>query len=52
MEMLKKELKNFRYDESNTRSLIENINPYLDKVNSEKIKAIVAFYELISKEYD
>lgn len=52
MEMLRKELKNFIYNESNTRGLIENINLYLDKVNSEQIKAIAAFYELISKEYD
>jgi len=52
MEMLKKELKDFIYNESNTRGLIENINIYLDKVNSEQIKAITAFYELISKEYD
>ena len=50
IEMLKKELKNFNYDESNTRDLIENIKRYLDKVNLEKIKAISAFYELISKE--
>ncbi|ERI91911.1 transcriptional regulator, MerR family [Clostridiales bacterium oral taxon 876 str. F0540] len=51
MEMLKKELKEFIYNEKNTRDLIENINIYLDKVNLEMIKAISAFYELISKEH-
>lgn len=51
MEMLKKELKEFIYNEPNTRDLIENINIYLDKVNLEMIKAITAFYELISKVY-
>lgn len=51
MEMLKKELENFIYNESNVKSLIENMNLYLDKVNLEMIKAISAFYELISKEY-
>ncbi|MCM0650109.1 MerR family DNA-binding transcriptional regulator [Clostridium swellfunianum] len=50
MEMLKKELHKFIYNESNTRDLIENINIYLDKVNLEMIKAISAFYELISKD--
>ncbi len=50
MEMLKKELKEFIYNEANTRDLIENINLYLDKVNLEMIKAISAFYELISKD--
>lgn len=44
MEMLKKELKKFIYNESNTRDLIENINIYLDRVNLEMIKAISAFY--------
>lgn len=52
MKMLRKELKNFIYNKSNTRGLIANINLYLDKVNSEQIKAIAAFYELISKEYE
>lgn len=51
MEMLKKELKKFIYNEENTRDLIENINRYLDKVDLEMIKAISAFYELISKDY-
>jgi DNA-binding transcriptional MerR regulator len=51
MEMLKKELKKFIYNEPNTRDLIENINIYLDKVNLEMIKAISSFYELISKDY-
>ncbi|MBL4934518.1 MerR family DNA-binding transcriptional regulator [Clostridium sp. YIM B02515] len=51
MEMLKKELKEFIYNEPNTRDLIENINLYLDKVNLEMIKAISVFYELISKDY-
>lgn len=51
MEMLKKELKEFIYNELATRNLIENINIYLDKVNLEMIKAIAAFYELISKDY-
>ena len=50
MEILKEELNNFKYNESNTRDLIENINLYLDKVNLETIKSISAFYELISKE--
>lgn len=50
MEMLKKELETFIYNESNTRDLIENTNLYLDKVNLEIIKAISAFYELISKD--
>lgn len=49
MEMLKKELKKFVYNESNTRDLIENLNIFLDKVNFEMIKAISAFYELIGK---
>lgn len=51
MEMLKKELKEFIYNEPNTRDLIENINIYLDKVNLEMIKAISAFNELINKDY-
>lgn len=51
MEMLKKELKEFIYNEPNTRDLIENINIYMDKVNLEMVKAIAAFYELISKDY-
>lgn len=51
MEMLKKELKKFIYNEPNTRDLIENINIYLDKVNLEMIKAISVFYELIIKDY-
>jgi DNA-binding transcriptional MerR regulator len=51
MEMLKKELKKFIYNEPNTRDLIKNINIYLDKVNLETIKAISSFYELISKDY-
>lgn len=49
MKMLKEELKNFTYNESNTKELIKNINIYLDKVNYEQIKAINAFYELISE---
>jgi DNA-binding transcriptional MerR regulator len=52
MEMLKKELQNFIYNEANTMDLIENITTYLDKVNFEMIKAISAFYELISKDYN
>lgn len=51
MEMLKKELENFIYNESNIRDLVENIKLYLDKVNLEMIKAISAFYELINKDY-
>lgn len=51
MDMLKKELKKFIYDEPNTRDLIENISIYLDNVNLEMVKAISAFYELISKDY-
>lgn len=52
MEMLKKELQKFIYNEANTMNLIENITTYLDKVNFEMIKAISAFYELISKDYN
>jgi DNA-binding transcriptional MerR regulator len=52
MEMLKKELQKFIYNEANTMDLIENITTYLDKVNFEMIKAISAFYELISKDYN
>lgn len=51
MNMLKKELKKFIYNEPNTRDLIKNINIYLDKVNLEMVKAISAFYKLISKDY-
>jgi DNA-binding transcriptional MerR regulator len=51
MEMLKKELETFIYNEENTKDLIENTNLYLDKINLEMIKAISAFYELISKDY-
>lgn len=49
MDMLKKELKEFIYNEQNTKNLIKNINAYLDNVNLEMIKAISAFYELLSK---
>lgn len=52
MEMLKKELKGFIYNETNTRDLIKNIDIYLDKINLEMIKAISAFHELISKDYN
>ncbi len=52
MEMLKKELKEFIYNETNTRDLIKNIDIYLDKINLEMIKAISAFHELISKDYN
>lgn len=50
MKMLKKELENFIYNESNTKDLVKNIELYLDKVNFEMIKAISSFYELINKQ--
>ncbi len=50
IDMLKKELHTFQYNEDNTKDLIENINSYLNQVNLEMIKAISAFYELIRKE--